>query len=55
MRLWLVPLLGPGAAQTALAGPDSGPEQQWPPWLVPSTGPGADSAPGPINRSGSSA
>ena len=34
---------GPGAAQTALAHPDSGPEPHLPLWLVPSTGPGADS------------
>ena len=35
MRLWLVPSPGPGAVQTALARPDSGPEPHLPPWLVP--------------------
>ena len=42
MRLWLVPSPGPGAAPTALARPDSGPEPHRLFWLVPSTGPGAD-------------
>ena len=35
MRLWLVPSPEPGAAQTALARPDSGPEPFLPQWLVP--------------------